>query len=514
MIIKLFFAVNSYLKAIRTKKYTSMKPVSTIKQAREEIAKLLEETENGNLDCFQSFQNSLIKIIKTYYFGLTCKLTGEADLRVLFFGDKKGNEFTPGEDQDKSKKRITIEFEKDPGKDELDKQEGIIKGILDFQGKTWGGGKYNLQFGSLPTLLIENQTTQLLSHKRLPIFNNMNQQYILELETKNKELEAQVANFQKEQSASITAFKEKEKEIKDLNFSLNNLNIEHENSKKKQQELEQKNKEILKELKKAKELVKGKDEVIANYVNETQEIQHTKEKNDILSKELNKVKERAKELVIQNKKNRILEEKLAEKENNYFDYSDQDLHNPKLNPYVGKAKELQEQILDLQEELRETKERIPKTPIFPLNNQFKGDLEERVWHHHKLRIITNYELSIATLLEIKDLEGLFLETESNVQVLKYTPAEEVMEELYPDTDENKTITSLNLTQKGLRGVLDLEDFESLEELTINLDYLSKLATLTDLEELGLENIKNLAEVEAKGTIYERSLKSFNGDVKA
>ncbi|CAJ0922217.1 3039_t:CDS:2 [Entrophospora sp. SA101] len=57
-----------------------MKPVSTIKQAREEIAKLLEETENGNLDCFQSFQNSLIKIIKTYYFGLTCKLTGEGNL--------------------------------------------------------------------------------------------------------------------------------------------------------------------------------------------------------------------------------------------------------------------------------------------------------------------------------------------------------------------------------------------------------------------------------------------------
>ncbi|CAJ0899636.1 13326_t:CDS:2 [Entrophospora sp. SA101] len=76
-----------------------------------------------NLDCFQSFQNSLIKIIKTYYFGLTCKLTGEADLRVLFFGDKKGNEFTPGEDQDKSKKRITIEFEKDPGKDDLKEVE-------------------------------------------------------------------------------------------------------------------------------------------------------------------------------------------------------------------------------------------------------------------------------------------------------------------------------------------------------------------------------------------------------
>ncbi|CAI2165520.1 15624_t:CDS:2 [Funneliformis geosporum] len=44
---KLFFAVNSYLKAIRTKKYTLMKPVKTIKQAREAIAELLEETERG-----------------------------------------------------------------------------------------------------------------------------------------------------------------------------------------------------------------------------------------------------------------------------------------------------------------------------------------------------------------------------------------------------------------------------------------------------------------------------------
>ncbi|CFW92972.1 protein of unknown function [endosymbiont DhMRE of Dentiscutata heterogama] len=44
---KLFFAVNSYKKAIRTKKYTLMKPVKTIKQAREAIAELLQETENG-----------------------------------------------------------------------------------------------------------------------------------------------------------------------------------------------------------------------------------------------------------------------------------------------------------------------------------------------------------------------------------------------------------------------------------------------------------------------------------
>ena len=298
-----------------------------------------------NLDCFNSFQNSLIRIIKTYYFGLVCKLTGQGsllpiwfnfvkilinhgkvaivyyggklqlaqvvdgyqtqdnewiNLKVLFFGDKKGQEFTPGEgqyvifqwgdgspfdlsefrhdilemwylkgligwDQDKSKKRMDVEFEKDPGKDgwkailssyesqtgflgviapknvtnqikkwsyfepkntaerqqlwqdlkevesrfifkvgmrhnpfakeerqnnpeivsgqayfdawELDKQEGIIQGILEFQGKEWGGGKYCLQFGSQLALLIENQTTQLLSqvnyqNNNYPILSN------------------------------------------------------------------------------------------------------------------------------------------------------------------------------------------------------------------------------------------------------------------------------------------------------------------------------------------------------
>ena len=299
----------------------------------------------GSLDCFSSFQNGLIRTVKTCYFGLVSKLRGEGklltiwfdfvkllinhgkvaivdfgdhlflaqivdgyqtqtgdwvNLKVLFFGDQKGKEFTPhhdqyvifqwgdgnpfdlsefrhdilemwylkgliGWDQDKSKKRITVEFEKDPGKDgwksplnsyedgfigvvspgkatnqikkweyfipkdtaerkqlwqdlrevesrfffklgirhnpfakeerqnnpeivsgqsyfdawENDKQEGIIQGILKFQEKPWGGGKYTLQFGSLPTLLIENKTTQLLAQSPLneshqPLLNSNN----------------------------------------------------------------------------------------------------------------------------------------------------------------------------------------------------------------------------------------------------------------------------------------------------------------------------------------------------
>lgn len=210
-----------------------------------------------------------------------------ANLKVLLMGDAKGREFSPREgayvvfqwgdgepfnlseyehdisemwqlkgliswDQDKSKKRIDVEFERNPGKDgwkdvynsyeagflgiispknntnqvkkwgyfesknnverqqlwkdlreveskfyfdlgirhnpfakeerqnnpevtsgqswfdawEIDHQEGIVKGILEFQKKPWGGGEYQLQFGSLPILQIENGTTQLLSQMK------------------------------------------------------------------------------------------------------------------------------------------------------------------------------------------------------------------------------------------------------------------------------------------------------------------------------------------------------------
>jgi len=46
---------------------------------------------------------------------------------------------------------------------EVKHQEGLVKGILDFQRKRWGGGEYLLQFGNLPTLMIkEGATTDYL----------------------------------------------------------------------------------------------------------------------------------------------------------------------------------------------------------------------------------------------------------------------------------------------------------------------------------------------------------------
>ncbi|CAI2165518.1 15623_t:CDS:2 [Funneliformis geosporum] len=145
----------------------------------------------------------------------------------------------------------------------------------------------------------------------------------------------------------------------------------------------------------------------------------------------------------------------------------------------------------------QTEERKTLTDLY-LNE--KG-LEERVWHPNQLRILTNFDLNIATLLKRKITEGVFLEVESNVEVLKYTLIDEVMGELYPE-DIREKITKLDLTQKGLRGSLDLRGFGNLEELTINMDYLENLEHLTELDisynphiKLGLESLKNLEKLE-------------------
>lgn len=151
----------------------------------------------NHADCFSSFQSNLAQLVKTYYFGLSCKLFGRGklltivldlveaviefgkiavvesgdqlllaqvvggfknrnggwtDLKLCYLGEEEGEEFVPfagsyvifqwgngepfslsnfqhdileiwnirgliGWDQEKSKKRIIVEFENDPGKD-------------------------------------------------------------------------------------------------------------------------------------------------------------------------------------------------------------------------------------------------------------------------------------------------------------------------------------------------------------------------------------------------------------
>jgi len=55
---------------------------------------------------------------------------------------------------------------------EVKHQEGLVKGILEFQEKPWGGGNYLMQFGSLPTLLIEKGQVNYLENNRDFINNN------------------------------------------------------------------------------------------------------------------------------------------------------------------------------------------------------------------------------------------------------------------------------------------------------------------------------------------------------
>jgi len=213
---------------------------------------------------------------------------------------------------------------------------------------------------------------------------------------------------------------------------------------------------------------------------------------------------------------------------------------------------------------------------------------ERVWYHHELKIITNYDLKIAELLGQKAPVGFSLKTEVRVEVEKYVPAQDILEKLYSKSSWSG-ITKLDLTQKGLKGSLDLTGFTNLEELTLNMDNpwgrkyadsnyitelklnglkkitkltltnnpkekkLEDLVTLTALTKLdlsghsyenpaqwvgslekinalknlteldishnpaiqqGLESLEKLEKLECKGTVYEKQLKGFDGDVKS
>src|SRR5436305_10192824 len=98
----------------------------------------------------------------------------------------------------------------------------------------------------------------------------MNNTYLLKLEEKIKDQEAQISNFQKEQSTSITVFKDKEQEINNLNNALTTLTSEQEKVKGKLTKLEQKAKETNSQLKEAQEKNKSLEEQLANYTDETE----------------------------------------------------------------------------------------------------------------------------------------------------------------------------------------------------------------------------------------------------
>ncbi|CAG8437541.1 6962_t:CDS:2 [Ambispora leptoticha] len=119
-------------------------------------------------------------------------------------------------------------------------------------------------------------------------------------------------------------------------------------------------------------------------------------------------------------------------------------------------------------------------------------------------------------LERKEVpQGVFLKTENRVEVLAYTPIEERLIEII--SEEKQKTTKLDLTQKGLRGSLDLSEFDNLEELT-DLKVLENLTELDisynpNLKE-GLEDLETLEKIKGKGTVYEEKLKKVGGDFQA
>ena len=86
---------------------------------------------------------------------------------------------------------------------------------------------------------------------------NNTQKYIYELEIKNKELEERIISFQKEQSASIQLFREKEREIDNLTNSLNTLTKKNEKKDLKIKEIISKSQEQVWQLRETRQKIKS-----------------------------------------------------------------------------------------------------------------------------------------------------------------------------------------------------------------------------------------------------------------
>ena len=268
----------------------------------------------------------------------------------------------------------------------------------------------------------------------------MNNTYLLKLEEKIKEQEAQISNFQKEQSASIQVFKDKEQEINNLNNSLTTLTSEQEKAKGKLTKLEQKAKETNSQLKEIQEKNKSLEEQLANYINETELL---KERNNTLNQELTKTKERLREsfgerslmnqnyinlkdnyqnqtktleqvnnqLLAETQKNQLLEEKLLEAQNQAQEANSP----PPISIGSEKWEKEKEELLKTFERTRnEMGEEITK--LEKENNQLDQDLNKAV-----------------DLLEEKD------KTISDLQKQKTTDQEHILEKHNPYKDKVKEL---------------------------------------------------------------------------
>ncbi|MCE8163418.1 MAG: hypothetical protein I3273_05035 [Candidatus Moeniiplasma glomeromycotorum] len=146
-----------------------------------------------------------------------------------------------------------------------------------------------------------------------------------------------------------------------------------------------------------------------------------------------------------------------------------------LNSIDNKSK-IDKLTKEVGETAKENKSEPKITDFYVEDKNLEGILDltdkldlERVWCHHQIKLITDFDLHLATILKKKELKGLQIKVNGGVSVSKYIPANETLEKLYPDDGTRTNFTSLDLTQKGLRGSLDLSDFDNLEELVVNLD---------------------------------------------
>lgn len=296
--------------------------------------------------------------------------------------------------------------------------------------------------------------------------NNTNK-YIQELETKNKELEEVIANFQKEQSASIQVFKDKEKEIENLNTSLNNTEKENKKSQEKIKQTTSKIQEQAKQLKESQEKVKSLEQHLENYANETE---LTRERNNTLNKELNKTKERVKELVISKGE---LEQKHLRLENSYKKYEENFIEiSNKLTAETEKNIILEEKLLEAEKQAQEGN--LP-SPIVQweqekeeLLNQFEKTRNEQGKEIDKLETENNQldkDLNKAVdLLEEKDKE--IVNYKENIKKLEaklkeqYKIIEELKKEVKNkgnDKETNKLFTCSQCQQEWSQEFLNLID---------------------------------------------------------
>ena len=198
----------------------------------------------------------------------------------------------------------------------------------------------------------------------------MNNTYLLQLEEKIKAQEETIANFKKEQKASITLFKDQAKTLENLQSSNQNLIAGSERLTQANSQLKDQAKIKDKNLKDLQKENKSLTNRIENYINETES---TQARNDLLAQELTKSKDRVKDLI---RENGLVEQKYSSLNNSYEN----------LNKSLSN---LNQELISQQE-----KNQVLENKISELENQAKeanSPLPIEIWEEEKEELLTTFE---------------------------------------------------------------------------------------------------------------------------